>query len=751
MSDISKLLNQHFQKIMKQYSERIKKIQVPHLNFQNLPVFEELRNNMQELTRLTEGMTLKNQEAFTRVIELNNRTGLKALSEQMDSISKELRAQLSIDIVTPVLRELQASLNGLEISDDEFVKALQEIEKQDYVAELEKNISNTEQGYSTAQGISIGVNEIMAFLMFILMLIQTIDDSNDKALKKLIEEQNLTNQLLHRLVNLNSNSQELIEKSKDEDHELLITNKSVPLRSQPNVNSNALITLFKGQHLDLLDEKGDWYKVKFYDITTSDVDTGWIKEKYIIPKIEIEQVQTKKLSDIATSSKGKKPDMIENEPGEGLIPYVDIQGFEDREFRKYTDGKGGRLCDEGDLLIVWDGSRSGLVGKAPAGAIGSTLAKIEINGVTNDYGYYFLKSHYQYLNTNPKGTGTPHVDPDLLWDLDIRVPPLEEQHRIVEKIETLFSELGNGIENLKKTEQQLEIYKQSVLKAAFEGKLTKEWREQQDDLPMPEELKQQIEEGRKKYREQQLSEWQKEVEEWKANGEEGRKPRKPRKLPDLKPFKDDELNKFDQIPRSWLWLRTQEVGEWQGGGTPRRSNNDYWQNGTIPWVSPKDMKRKDISSSKDLMTEKALKESSSAKMVNKGSILFVTRSGILRRTLPVAIAMNELTINQDLKALTPVINLSTEYIYWYCQASNLKIRRKCSKDGTTVESIKTKALKNYPIPICSQKEQEKLVSEIESKVSVIEQVVNMIEQELQKAEALRQSILKKAFEGKLIQ
>src|SRR5699024_7868539 len=60
--------------------------------------------------------------------------------------------------------------------------------------------------------------------------------------------------------------------------------------------------------------------------------------------------------------------------------------------------------------------------------------------------------------------------------------------------------------------------------------------------------------------------------------------------------------------------------------------------------------------------------------------LFVTRSGILRRTLPVAIAMNELTINQDLKALTPVINLSTEYIYWYCQASNLKIRRKCSKD-----------------------------------------------------------------------
>src|SRR5699024_12071854 len=103
MSDINKLLNQHFQKMMKQYSERIKKIQVPHLNLQNLPVFEELLNNMQELTRLTEGMTLKNQEAFTRVIELNNRTVIKSLSEQMNSISKELRAQLSIDIFTPIL------------------------------------------------------------------------------------------------------------------------------------------------------------------------------------------------------------------------------------------------------------------------------------------------------------------------------------------------------------------------------------------------------------------------------------------------------------------------------------------------------------------------------------------------------------------------------------------------------------------------------------------------------------------------
>ncbi|MCW9707961.1 restriction endonuclease subunit S [Fodinibius salsisoli] len=367
---------------------------------------------------------------------------------------------------------------------------------------------------------------------------------------------------------------------------------------------------------------------------------------------------------------------------------------------------------------------------------------------SNKYLCYYL--NYIDYRDYVSGTTRLKLTQTSMKKIDVLLPPPFIQHRIVEKIEELFSDLDNGIENLKKARKQLETYKQSVLKAAFEGKLTKEWREQQKNLPTPEELKRQIKKEHKNYREQQLKEWEQEVEEWQEQGEPRRKPRKPRKMPAFKAIKKNELENLDNIPSSWLWLRTQEIGEWNGGGTPRRSNAEYWEDGSIPWVSPKDMKRKDIATTQDLMTEKALSESSSARMVDKGSVLFVTRSGILRRTLPVAIAKNDLTINQDLKALTPVVDMSPEYIYWYCKANDFKIRRECSKDGTTVESIKTQAIKDYPIPVCSPKEQEKLIDEIESKVSIIQQVATTIEQELVKAESLRQSILKKAFEGRLV-
>src|SRR5699024_3144580 len=103
-----------------------------------------------------------------------------------------------------------------------------------------------------------------------------------------------TNQLLQRLVELNSNSEEIINKSKDEGLKLLIVDESVPLRTQPDINSDTLETLFEGQHLDLLEEKGDWYRIKFYDFALSKIGVGWIQKKYIIPEIKLGQVKTKK-------------------------------------------------------------------------------------------------------------------------------------------------------------------------------------------------------------------------------------------------------------------------------------------------------------------------------------------------------------------------------------------------------------------------------------------------------------------------
>ena len=146
------------------------------------------------------------------------------------------------------------------------------------------------------------------------------------------------------------------------------------------------------------------------------------------------------------------------------------------------------LCKENDFLMVWDGSRSGYVGKAIKGALGSTLMKISFPGIETDYAYYFLQSKYLEINTRAKGTGTPHVDPGILWNYQFPIPPFPEQRAIVAKLEQLFSELDNGIACLKKAQEQLKVYRQAVLKQAFEGELTKAWREQQTSLPSAQEL-----------------------------------------------------------------------------------------------------------------------------------------------------------------------------------------------------------------------------------------------------------------------
>jgi type I restriction enzyme S subunit len=175
-----------------------------------------------------------------------------------------------------------------------------------------------------------------------------------------------------------------------------------------------------------------------------------------------------KLGEVLISAKGKKPKFVASEPSDGWLPYINIKAFEQHVFDEYTDGENCLPCEDGDLLMVWDGSRSGMVGKAYKGYVGSTLAKISVPGVTNEFLYYFLQGKYRILNSKVKGTGTPHVNPEILGNFDFPIIPMEEQLRIIAKIEELFSELDKGVEALQKMKMQLKLYRQAVLKDAFD-------------------------------------------------------------------------------------------------------------------------------------------------------------------------------------------------------------------------------------------------------------------------------------------
>lgn len=368
--------------------------------------------------------------------------------------------------------------------------------------------------------------------------------------------------------------------------------------------------------------------------------------------------------------------------------------------------------------------------------------------IDNKYLLYNINSPFirQKIEALQSGSTRKRISRKNLSKIDFSIAPLPIQRAIVSKIESLFSDLDNGIANLKKAQAQLKIYRQAVLKKAFEGELTKEWREQQSTvLPTAEELLQQIKEERQNHYNKQIEDWKKAVKAWEKNGKEGKKPTKPKAIKELPPLTEDELK---VLPKGWKWSPFSNIGFWTGGGTPSKAQSDYWENGNILWITSKDMKSKVMFDSVDKITADAVKFSS-AKMIAAGSVLFVMRSGILRRILPVAITNSSATVNQDLQALTPYL-VNSEFIYWFSVSNEYDIRKNCAKDGTTVESVESTLLKQYPFSLCSLEEQHQIVQEIESRLSVTDNLEIVIRNSLLKAESLRQSILKKAFEGKLL-
>ena len=145
----------------------------------------------------------------------------------------------------------------------------------------------------------------------------------------------------------------------------------------------------------------------------------------------------------------------------------------------------------------------------------------------------------------------------------------------------------------------------------------------------------------------------------------------------------------------------------------------------------------------DRITQEAV-EKCSAKWIAPGSILFVTRSGILRRKLPVGLTKSKVTVNQDIKAFTPV-DILPEYAYYYSLSVSEQIRRECAKDGTTVESIDTKKLYNFPITYPSLPEQRTIVSKLEGLLSALDRSVLELEGARARLGVYRMSVLREAF------
>lgn len=191
-----------------------------------------------------------------------------------------------------------------------------------------------------------------------------------------------------------------------------------------------------------------------------------------------------------------------------------------------------------------------------------------------------------------------------------------------------------------------------------------------------------------------------------------------------------------------------KCGVWHGGGTPSKSHPEYWANGSIMWITSKDMKTNVIDNSLICVNEKGI-ENSSAVYSDKPAVLFVMRSGVLRHTLPIAMVSKPYTVNQDLKALTPEEGILPEYIMWACKAEEKTILNQCMKSGTTVESINFQSLLNFQISVYPEKKQRYIVDRIHKALTSEESCINHISSVYTQIDLMKKSILARAFRGEL--
>ena len=156
-----------------------------------------------------------------------------------------------------------------------------------------------------------------------------------------------------------------------------------------------------------------------------------------------------------------------------------------------------------------------------------------------------------------------------------------------------------------------------------------------------------------------------------------------------------------------------ELGKWSGGKTPSMSDKSFWDNGTIPWISSKDMKSSTLVDTQDHITEKAVKEASMT-VYPANSIAVVTRSGILKHTFPVAYVPFETTINQDVKMLVVNEDVLPRYAFHVIQGKRSDILVKTKKQGGTVDSLDFQKVLAYKVPVPSKDVQGRLVEVLDN-------------------------------------
>ncbi len=321
----------------------------------------------------------------------------------------------------------------------------------------------------------------------------------------------------------------------------------------------------------------------------------------------------------------------------------------------------------------------------------------------------------EYANRKSKGISLPRVSFESLSEILIPLPPFAEQQRIVARVEALLTQINAARERLHRVPLITKRFRQAVLAAACSGRLTEGWRENKLALSNIR--------NEQKIKSQTLGA----TDPYCLN------------------FKYRNQN---ELPSEWQYAALKDLGKWYSGGTPSKSHDEYWSGGTIPWISPKDMKKEVLNDSQDHITKPGL-DSGRLHLLPKGTILFVVRGLILARDFPIALTECESTINQDMKAIVPNTFVDKRYLLHVLQNEKYKILFATKESTHGTKRLESESLLYWPIPLPSLAEQHEIVR----CVGLLFECADAFDQEVaaagRRCERLTRAVLGKAFSGKL--
>lgn len=413
------------------------------------------------------------------------------------------------------------------------------------------------------------------------------------------------------------------------------------------------------------------------------------------------------LKDVVVSRKGKKPKNLVSEKREGYFPYILIDEMEGKPIRKYTNDENVPIADKNDVLIVWDGS----IGKTATnikGAIGSTITALTAIVIPAKFLEYFLRTAKPFIEQTSRGTGLQHINPKTFWPLSFPLPPLNEQKRIVSKLDVIIPRIEAVKQRLEKVPNILKLFRQSVLTAAFTGKLTEKWREEHPEMRNTEVLSD---------KSIKLINKSKYIKEW---------------------------GNFE-VPYTWLCAYLGEVADLRLGKMLDGSKNKgekikYLRNVNVRWF------KFDLSDLKEIKITKTEKEILSI----KNGDIFICEGGEPGRAAVWKNGENAMTFQKALHRVRFRIPFESDFLVY-----NLKVDAYTQKlnrlfTGSTIKHLTGRSLALYPITFPPIEEQKEIVKQVEKLFAWADKVEAHYQKAKEQVDKLTQSVLAKAFRGELV-